>query len=191
MFAALFLAGTALVATPATAAPASTSAAVDDIDPAKVALVKELLKTVRAEAMINQIMANMLDRMDLTGGKRVSAQQEAAIQQLMGSVKRGFARTMPEMFDAMIPVYARIYTEKELKDVIAFFKTPSGQSYLAKSVEASAESMQAISGIIPRYVAYAEEDYCSRVACGDAERQMFDQMYQGAAMAVGRDPKQQ
>jgi hypothetical protein len=188
MFTALFLAGTALITGPATAAPASPSAAVEKMDPERVALVKDLLVTIQAEAMVNQMVQNMIERMDLSGGQRLSTQQEAAVRQLMGSVKRGFARTMPEMFEAMIPVYADVYTEQELRDVIAFFKTPSGQAYVAKSVQASAAAMEAVSSVIPRYVAYTEEDYCSRVECGDAERQMFDRMYEGVQQSLGRSP---
>jgi hypothetical protein len=119
------------------------------MDPERVALVKDLPVTIQAEDMVNQMVQNMIDRMDLSGGQRLSTQQEAAVRQLMGSVKRGFARTMPEMFDAMIPVYADVYTEQELRDVIAFFKTPSGQAYVAKSVQASAAAMEAVSSVIP------------------------------------------
>lgn len=189
MLAAVFLAGFSLPNASALAAdsPISGAPAVSD---KKLDLIRELFVTLQMEQMMDQMMAATLDRMDLTGGRVLSTQQEAALRSLMGSLRRGMARLTPEILDAMAPVYARTFSETELRDVIAFYKSPSGKSYLQKGTAVMAEALASISAVTPKYVDYAEEDFCAQRSCGNSDREMFDKMRQGIARMNGTAPAQ-
>ena len=50
---------------------------------------------------------------------------------------------LPEFLDKTAAIYARIFTEKELQDIVAFYDSPSGRAFLAKGQDA-AEPMAAV-----------------------------------------------
>ncbi|MEN3949900.1 DUF2059 domain-containing protein [Iodidimonas sp. SYSU 1G8] len=138
--------------------------------------------------LMNQMTVNMLDQMDPLRGRVVSKQDEAFFEQLKGSMKRGMARLVPEMMAATTEIYARTFTEQELRDVITFYSSASGQAFLHKGKMVMAEAMTAMNTVIPKYVAYTEEDYCAQVTCGDTERRLFDNMQKGVDISTGRKP---
>jgi hypothetical protein len=189
MLAAVFLAGFSLLNASAVAAglPDNEAPSVSD---KKLHLVEELFVTMQMKQMMDNMMATMLNRMDLTGGRVLSAQQEAAVNSLMGSLRRGMARLTPEVLNAMAPVYARTFSETELRDVIAFYKSPSGKSFLEKGTAVMAEALASISPVMPKYVDYAEEDFCAQRSCGNSDHEMFDKMRQGVAQMNGKAPAQ-
>jgi hypothetical protein len=48
-----------------------------------------------------------------------------------------------EMIEIIIPIYDRNFSHKEIKDIIAFYQTPSGQSLIKKQPIITKESLQA------------------------------------------------
>ncbi|MDA4746736.1 DUF2059 domain-containing protein, partial [Enterobacter hormaechei] len=45
--------------------------------------------------------------------------------------------------ELLIPIYSKYYTEKELDDIIAFYKTSTGQKVIKTMPDMTKESMQA------------------------------------------------
>jgi hypothetical protein len=74
---------------------------------------------------------------------------------------------MPALADAMAKAYARRFTEPQLKEIGAFFATPTGREYVAQSmtlmsdpdVQAAQRTMmvQAMSGMQSRIAEFASE----------------------------------
>lgn len=56
---------------------------------------------------------------------------------IMQSVKE----IIPQMLSDMELIYSKNFTEKEIKDLIVFYKSPSGQKYLNLSPEIMKEFM--------------------------------------------------
>lgn len=50
----------------------------------------------------------------------------------------------------MAKIYTEKFDEKDLEDIIAFFKTPAGAKWLEKQPEIQAESMQTMQKILPQ-----------------------------------------
>jgi len=50
----------------------------------------------------------------------------------------------------MAQIYTEKFDEKDLEDIIAFFKTPAGAKWLEKQPEIQAESMKAMQKILPQ-----------------------------------------
>lgn len=48
----------------------------------------------------------------------------------------------------MIEVYASVYTEEEIKDIIKFYKSPAGQKMLAKMPELMNASMAVVQNLM-------------------------------------------
>ena len=63
--------------------------------------------------------------------------------------------------EPMIDVYVKFYTEQELQDIIAFYSTPSGKSFLGKMPLVMQESMSMsqslMTNLMPKIRALTEE----------------------------------
>lgn len=177
--------GVSLMAGQVAAEDLAGGAAPEAITEKKLELSRELAEVMGIESMVSQMTRTMLDSFDPFRGKVLSEQQRAMFERLKGSLARGMERVAPELVETTHRIQAEIFTEQELRDVIEFYRSPSGRSFLVKSKASMAQSFAVVAEVMPRYVTYAEEDYCSQTKCGDGERAMFDAMMKGVVASMG------
>jgi hypothetical protein len=118
------------------------------VDPARLAEARKVIDAVMPpatrdqmfESMIGALMKNMMQgimqnpdfqtALDRKPGARdvfnrfVERQQELGLADLRAN--------MPGMIDAMARAYARRFTVEQLRDIAAFFETPTGKAYTAQ-----------------------------------------------------------
>ncbi|MBR0773481.1 DUF2059 domain-containing protein [Bradyrhizobium diazoefficiens] len=138
--------GLALVAVPAAAqqptAPAKSppAAAPPKSTPAAIAAAKEILAIKNASAMYANAVPGMVEKtkgaliqQNLNYQKDLNEVAPIVAQQLNGREK--------EIGEGMAQVYASEFTEQELKDLVAFYKTPLGQKLITAEPRAIGLSM--------------------------------------------------
>jgi hypothetical protein len=107
------------------AAPKTASAA---ISPAQNAAVMELFRAMRLQATLPDTSAAMID-MEISRNPGLTPYRDV----MVGWLKKYMT------WDAMAPqltrIYAEAFTEAELKEMSAFYKTPTGQKALSKLPE--------------------------------------------------------
>ena len=130
----------------------------DEIEPAKRALIKQLYMATRADKMaesFTKIILTQMERdlpkmlsespemMDLKGRDREQVQR--TIVETSARIFRRFKELMPQrikfaevMEQMFYPIYDKFFTEEELKDLVAFYKSTTGQ----KSIEVMPQLMQ-------------------------------------------------
>ncbi|KUY17477.1 hypothetical protein BAZ12_00980 [Elizabethkingia miricola] len=104
------------------------------ISPAKKEKIKTLLKITNMTGIANQMMGNMLNYYQ-ANYKQVPAEYWT-------EVKKEATDSINEFEGLMIPTYSKYYTEKELDDMIAFYKTPTGKKMIEIMPDMTKESMQ-------------------------------------------------
>ncbi|MEO6922979.1 MAG: DUF2059 domain-containing protein [Bryocella sp.] len=110
-----------------------------DVDPAKRAKVEELMTTMRVDKMMNQMMDMVKSQVAQTTASLPSSQtmtpkqkeiaaafQTKALDVAMSTVS--FQSMEPEI----VKLYANTFTMQELEGILAFYKSPIGQSMLDK-----------------------------------------------------------
>ena len=104
-----------------------------DIPPAKQELIRELLQATRASDRASDVI------LDLFGSAAPPDAQEKV-------------RRDPHMAEiaekAEMELYDHYFTEKQLRDLVAFFKSETGQRYVAVSRELSQQSRQQIRSVV-------------------------------------------
>ncbi|ATL43285.1 DUF2059 domain-containing protein [Elizabethkingia sp. HX WHF] len=103
------------------------------ISPAKKEKIKTFLKLTNVLGVANQVMDNMLSSYQ-TYYKQVPAEY-------WDELKKETANTN-DFEELLIPIYSKYYTEKELDDIIAFYKTSTGQKVIKVMPDMAKESMQ-------------------------------------------------
>jgi hypothetical protein len=101
----------------------------------------------------------------------------------MSSLSVGFDASFPDMIHSMAEIYARTLTITELQDSLAFYDSPSGQAILTKMPAMMSQAMPLSMTMLPKMAAVAEQDYCSHLACTEAEHAIFARM-KGAGHAA-------
>jgi hypothetical protein len=112
------------------------------------AAVEELLKVMRADEMMNNMMAKQKEAFakmipsfmskDMPAASALSAQEMQS--KIMDAVYSQL--TWESLKPDFIQIYAEVFTEKEIKDLTAFYGTPLGQKLLEKMPELTGKSMQ-------------------------------------------------
>jgi hypothetical protein len=130
----------------------------DEIKPAKRALIKELYMATRADKMAESFTKIILTQMERDLPKMISETPEMAdlksrdrelvqrtIVETSTRVFKRFKELMPQrinfaevMEQMFYPIYDKFFTEEELKDLVAFYKSTTGQ----KSIEVMPQLMQ-------------------------------------------------
>jgi uncharacterized protein len=124
------------------------------IDPAKRAAIEDLLSLMKADQLTGQILTQVEQAMKpqiekIPGTDRRSeriADVETFEGQVFGLIRErlDFARIKPEY----IKLYDETFTTEELTGIVAFYKSPPGQAYLAKLPVLTSKSVELASKIM-------------------------------------------
>jgi len=129
--------GLALCGAPAGAQPASPF---PTASPAAIAAAKEILALKSANAMYTNAVPNIVERT-----KEALIQSNLNYQKDLGEVAVVVAKKLAgrekEIGEGMAKIYASVFTEQELKDLVTFYKSPLGQKLLSTEPKAIQTSM--------------------------------------------------
>lgn len=130
-------------------------------------LAHELVEVSGARALVGSIFTTMLNQFAAQPDPHASSAQDRKIHDIMlASAHAAFEKATPKMLDLMVDIYAHDFTEQELSDIVAFYKTPSGQAAIAKMPKVMAETMPAVRNtIVPQMQQDMVDEMCNRLAC--------------------------
>jgi uncharacterized protein len=140
---------------------ASSGRAQDAISPEKRALIDDLLRVNRTEQNMQESMTAALglmgktmteiisksipDQLDDKGASKEAREQAAEMTaKRMAGVHEMMMKqiNVPELIEqVVVPLYDKYYTESELRDLIAFYKTPTGQKMITVQPQLTGEAM--------------------------------------------------
>lgn len=88
---------------------------------------------------VNKQLENSIDQM-----LELQIKTNPGIAQVRGSMKRFFDKYMSweSLRNELIDIYVSAFTEEELKQITAFYKTPAGRKMVEKTPELMAKGMQ-------------------------------------------------
>jgi hypothetical protein len=138
--AAVALVGVPAVAQQAAPKAAAPAAATKPLSPASLAAAKEILTLKNANAMYANAVPGLVAQ-----ARNALTQQNLNYQKDLDEVAVVVAKTLTgrekEIGDGMAQIYATEFTEQELKDLVAFYKTPLGQKLITNEPRAIQLSM--------------------------------------------------
>ena len=126
-------------------------------------LVLAFARSASGETVTAQYRAVAKELMELTGAAELSQQMGAAVTaQFVMALRQAYPDISPRAFeiveevvqemlgqgmaeelaDEAVQVYARHFTEEDLRELLAFYKTPVGRKVIAKMPAVVAESMR-------------------------------------------------
>jgi uncharacterized protein len=108
--------------------------------PAAIAAAKEILGLKHADAMYANAVPGTVQRtMDTLLQSNLNYQQD--LKEVALIIAKNLAGREKEIGEGMAKIYAQDFTEQELKDLLAFYKTPLGQKLLNQEPRSIQQSM--------------------------------------------------
>jgi hypothetical protein len=154
-----------------TPAPAdNTAAAAAPVDPAKQAAIKELLDAIDAQKLVGaignsaQMQAKQLvpailsdalsENKTMTDKQKqasVPTLQKNAVPKLVDSAGQVFATDSfrQDAMQAQYDAYAKYYTTSEIKDLTAFYKSPTGRKFIQVQDQVGRD---VVNGLMQKYM---------------------------------------
>jgi hypothetical protein len=108
--------------------------------PGAIAAAKELLAMKNASAMYANAVPGLVERTKTTL-MQSNLNYQKDLNEVAVIVAKNLAGREKEITDAMAQIYAKEFTEQELKDLVTFYKSPLGQKLLSTEPKAIGESM--------------------------------------------------
>lgn len=104
-------------------------------DPAKVALAQQVIKATQFDKVFDQMGAQMqqmaAQSLNLSDPNQTPAQRETAMK-LMGDVMKLSMESAKSVMQDVDLIYAEVYSDAELKAMLAFFDSAEGKSMIQK-----------------------------------------------------------
>ena len=117
-------------------------------DASRRVLAEELLNVMNAKAgfeksfaMVKQMMSSQISKMEQAEGQtNTPSNVSGQMDKMMALITQEIS--WDKMKDDYIALYADTFTEDEMKGIIAFYKSPAGQSFTKKQPELMRRSME-------------------------------------------------
>jgi uncharacterized protein len=108
--------------------------------------------------------------------KAEAGQDTARAQAVQAALSDSLDDMMPRVVQGTARIMARDFSAQELRDMLAFYQSPTGQAVLRRMPEVTQQSMQMSLSLLPGFMQKFESDYCARITCSPQEKQAFDQL---------------
>lgn len=129
----------------------STGAIAQDNNAAKLALARETISAMKADKMIDAMTAQMKQMAAQMAATNMPAEATPAQRKIIDNFQGKIMDLSMEMAKSMITqmdqVYADVFSEAELKAMTVFFKSPEGESMMAKQPQVMQRVMPLVQGL--------------------------------------------
>ena len=169
--AAAALAAPAVAQAPAAGAPPAQAGGA--IDPERLALAREYIQESHIDAAMRGMFANMARSMPQLS---TDSAEDVKARQFLNSFSVGMDAALPQLMDATARATARVFTTQELKDLVAFYASPTGRSMVAKMPALMQQVVPSAMEVMQSVYVSAEADYCRHQACTEADHARFRRM---------------
>jgi hypothetical protein len=145
-------------APPAAAAPSKAT-------PETRALAARYFEAIHYDKMLGQMMEQMVPVMLQTLRQQAPSLTDEQNQLVSETVIESTREMTAKMKAPMIDAVAEVFTEQELRDLVAFYEAPSGQALIAKTPELTQKMMAQMPTIMAETQGKMLQKLCAKLNC--------------------------
>ena len=172
-----FAASLLISAQPAAAQTAAQPAPAQSAEPAPSAHKLELARQVVEASGMDDTLTNGLRaaaaQMTASAAKSLSPDRQAKMKIIGEAEGDALAKMGPQIIDNVVDGYARDFTEQELTDFLAFYRSPSGRAMVTKLPQFMHGLLSEMSALMPQVRRDMGEEICAKTTCTAAERAAY------------------
>jgi len=154
--------------------PGARAIAADSSGPAEASrpsqpnteLARQLINEIHLTDMMKNMMSTMIPVMMEQERKNFPSITDKQAAVVDSAILDSSSDLIKNVIDRMIPLYASTFTEQELRDLVNFYGTPSGQAMLSKMPALMASAAPMMRDLAPKYQAEIKNRICQKLNCG-------------------------
>ncbi len=150
----------------------ASGAAPKPLDPERVAIARQIFDQIGASTLQSMSKA-LISSMQAAMTKTVSGPDAQRQQAMMDAVSDSVTVIMPKAIDATVDAMAQNFDTAQLKDVLAFYQSPTGRVMISKMPLIMQQSSATMVAEMPEMLRQMELRYCAKVTCTPSEQQAF------------------
>ena len=139
----------------------------------KLELARELVEVSGMDTTMVGALRNMAEQIKVSAGAGLSPERQARLKIYSEAQGDALEKMVPKIEQIMTTGYAQTYSEQELSDLLAFYKTPSGRSMVAKQPQFMQGVTTQIVGLVPQMRRDIGTVVCARMTCTEAQKTAF------------------
>jgi uncharacterized protein len=148
------------------AAPAAR--AEDQISPERLALAKQVMELNGSTAAYSNYNEN-LDRMVDQLRQSMPGVDDATVADIKKIAVEEFNAYRPTLIDGIVHVYAKHFSERDLKALVTFYKSDAGKHFAAEIPAVSQECMELSTPFMTRFLQRIREYIAAKIAAEAAK----------------------
>lgn len=149
----------------AQARQASPPAAASKAKPETRALAVRYFDAIHYDKLLGQMMSQMVPMMMESVRKQAPSMTDEQGRLLSETVVEITGEMTGKMKAPMIDAMAEVFTEQELRDLVAFYEGPSGRALIAKTPELTQRMMAQMPGMMAEMQVKMRERLCAKIGC--------------------------
>jgi hypothetical protein len=149
-----------------------------DPSPAALAHARHLMNVMHLDVMMDQMSKQMLQSMMQPTLANLPSDKRDAGEAMAMSITEDMRAMMPKLAGAMVQIYARNLSERELADIDAFYSSPSGQAVVTKIPQLTSKIMPLAMAEMPIMMRHAFDRFCCKTTCTPADRASMEKVVQ-------------
>lgn len=146
-------------------APPPAAATASKATPETRALAARYFEAIHYDKMLGQMMEQMVPVMVQTLRKQTPSLTDEQSQLVSETVVESTREMTEKMKAPMIDAVAEVFTEQELRDLVAFYEAPSGQALIAKTPELTQRMMAQMPAIMAETQGKMLQKLCAKLNC--------------------------
>ena len=157
------------------AAPQPAPATAGDAAPsgAKLDLARQLVEASGVEAALSASFRDVVGQTYASLKPASSTEAQARRRVFADAQADAMAKITPKIVASLVDNYARDYTTEELSDLLAFYRSPSGRSMVAKTPQLMRRVTANLIGLVPEIRRDMGEEACAKITCTAAEKHIL------------------
>jgi hypothetical protein len=141
------------------------AAAASKATPETRALAARYFEAIHYDKMLGQMMEQMVPVMVQTLRKQTPSLTDEQSQLVSETVIESTREMTDKMKGPMIDAVAEVFTEQELRDLVAFYEAPSGQALIAKTPQLTQKMMAQMPTIMAEMQGKMLQKLCAKLNC--------------------------
>jgi len=150
----------------------AAAAAKAPLDPERVAIARQIYDQIGVSTL-QSISKNLMSSLQTAMTKTVSGPDAQRQQAMMESVSDSVTFIIPKAIDATVDAMAEDFDKAQLKDILAFYMSPTGRVMIHKMPQIMQQSTATMMAELPEMMHQMEIRYCAKVTCTTSEHQAF------------------
>jgi hypothetical protein len=184
------VAGLALLFTvPALAQSATAPVAVEAATPAKLELARQMIDASGGRKQMENVIDSMYGAMFPKVAESLPKEAQGSMRAMQSSMKTQMHALMPSILEVTERVYAETFTEQEMRDMLAFQLSPSGQAVVRKTPlmmqRTMTEMVPVMMAAMPKVMHSVTGAVCEEQHCTADQRKTIEAAMNAALQAQG------